>query len=82
MEKTLIKMTRTDVGLETDVHIHGDNERLAVAISLTALFIKDEKLARLFSYVLEENLNHPEILEKNSITVEGGMPWHDKPNNQ
>lgn len=83
MEKTLIKIIMTDIGAETDVHIENDKERLAVAISLSALFLKDTELLKILAYVAEKNLRHPEEFEKKIITVKGGIPWdNNKPNNQ
>ena len=84
MEKTLIKITKTDIGgVAMDVNIHDDRERIFVATSLSALLIKDKRLAIMFTEILETNIRHPEILEKNSIIVEGGVPWdNNKPNNQ
>lgn len=73
MEKTLLEITMTDVGAVTDVHIENDKERLAVAISLSAVFLKDTELLRMLAYVAEKNLRHPEEFEKKIITVPG-MP--------
>lgn len=80
MEKTLIKIRMTDIGTETDVHIENHKERLAVAISLSALFLKDKELVRIFAYVTEKNLRHPEEFEKAIITAKGGVPWDNNQN--
>lgn len=81
MEKTLLKITMTDIGAETDVHLESSKERFAVAMSLSALFFKDDELIRMLAYIAEKNLLHPEEFEKKIITVKGGIPWdNNKPN--
>lgn len=80
MEKTLLEITKTDVGTETNVHLEDSRERIAVALSLASLLFKDRELLMMLGYMSEKISRNPEEFEKKIITVKGGIPWDNKPN--
>jgi hypothetical protein len=80
MEKTLLNITMTDVGTEAYVHFEDSLERFAVAMSLASLLFKDDELIRMLAYIAEKNLLNPGEFEKKIVTVKGGIPWDNKPN--
>lgn len=80
MEKTLLNITMTDVGAEAYVSFEDSLERFAVAMSLASLLFKDRELTRMLAHMTEKIRLNPEEFEKEIITVKGGIPWDNKPN--
>lgn len=76
MEKTLLNITKTDVGVEVYVSFEDSLERFAVAMSLDSLLFKDCELLMM----LVKISRNPEEFEKKIITFKGGIPWDNKPN--
>lgn len=80
MEKTLLNITMTDVGVEAYVSFEDSLERFAVAMSLASLLFKDRELTRMLAHMTEKVRRNPEEFEKHIVTVKGGIPWDNKPN--
>lgn len=80
MEKTLLNITMTDVGVEAYVSFEDSLERFAVATSLASLLFKDRELTMMLAHETEEIHLNPEEYEKDIVTVKGGIPWDNKPN--
>lgn len=76
MEKTLLKITMTDVGVETTVCTNDKDDVKALVIALSSVLARNKMLNAVVMLDVLDRMKHPERFEGEAI-VEGKLPWED-----